>query len=285
MEMPLLDMKSLLVKAQQEKYGVGAFSIANMEMIMGAVKAAEELNSPIILQIAEVRLNYSPLNLIGPMMIAAAKSSKVPIAVHLDHGISMGKIEEALELGFTSVMIDGSAHPLEKNIELTKAVMEKAKKYNVTVEAEIGKVGGSEDGKEDHGMIYTDVREALKFYTDTNIDALAVAIGNAHGEYKGDPELNFEILDKINNEVDIPLVLHGGSGISEKDFRKCIELGIHKINVATSTFNSVEAMVRKMYSENNNGKIDYFKLHAAEIEGAYENVKMHIEIFNSKNKA
>ena len=128
MEMPLLDMKSLLVKAQQEKYGVGAFSIANMEMIMGAVKAAEELNSPIILQIAEVRLNYSPLNLIGPMMIAAAKSSKVPIAVHLDHGISMGKIEEALELGFTSVMIDGSAYPLEKNIELTRAVMEKAKK-------------------------------------------------------------------------------------------------------------------------------------------------------------
>ena len=163
--------------------------------------------------------------------------------------------------------------------------MEKAKKYKATVEAEIGKVGGSEDGKENHGITYTDIKEALKFYKETDIDALAVAIGNAHGEYKGDPKLNFEILESINKEVAIPLVLHGGSGISEKDFRRCIDLGIHKINVATSTFNSVESSVRKIYAGNSIKKTDYFQLHAAEIEGAYENVKMHIEIFKSKNKA
>ena len=120
--MPLLDMKSLLEKAKKEKYGVGAFSIANMEMIMGTIKAAEELNSPIILQIAEVRLNYSPLYLIGPMMIEAAKKAKVPVAVHLDHGMTLEVIKEALELGFTSVMIDGSQYPLEENIEITKKI-------------------------------------------------------------------------------------------------------------------------------------------------------------------
>lgn len=284
--MPLLDMKSLLIKAKKEGYGVGAFSIANMEMIMGAVKAAEELNSPIILQIAEVRLNYSPLYLIGPMMIAAAKSSKVPIAVHLDHGLTTDRIDEALELGFTSVMIDGSMYSLDKNIKITQTIVEKAKKYKATVEAEIGKVGGSEDGKEDHAILCTDVDEAEKFYNETGIDVLAVAIGNAHGDYKGDPKLNFDILESINNRLGaVPLVLHGGSGISEKDFRKCIDLGIHKINVATSTFKSVENSVRAAYNENNNKKIDYFKLHYSEIQGAYENVKMHIEIFKSKDKA
>ena len=283
--MPLLDMKSLLEKAKKEKYGVGAFSIANMEMIMGTIKAAEELNSPIILQIAEVRLNYSPLYLIGPMMIEAAKKAKVPVAVHLDHGMTLEVIKEALELGFTSVMIDGSQYPLEENIEITKKVMEQAKLYGATVEAEIGRVGGSEDGKENHGIVHTDVAEAEKFYKKTSVNALAVAIGNAHGVYKGEPKLNFEILDKINKIIDIPLVLHGGSGISEKDFRHCIDLGIHKINVATSTFNSVEKSVREMYSGDEKVKQDYFKLHAAEIQGAYENVKMHIEIFNSKNKA
>ena len=282
--MPLLDMKSLLEKAKKEKYGVGAFSIANMEMIMGTIKAAEELNSPIILQIAEVRLNYSPLYLIGPMMLEAAKNAKVPVAVHLDHGMTLEKIKEALELGFTSVMIDGSQYPLEENIEITKKVIEEAKKYGATVESEIGRVGGSEDGKENHGIVHTDVAEAEKFYNETNVNALAVAIGNAHGVYKGDPELNFEILDSINKTLDVPLVLHGGSGISKEDFRHCIELGIHKINVATSTFNSVEKNVRETYGSNENQKIDYFKLHAAEIQGAYENVKMHIEIFNSKNK-
>lgn len=283
--MPLLDMKTLLIKAKKEEYGVGAFSIANMEMIMGAVKAAEELNSPIILQIAEVRLNYSPLYLIGPMMIAAAKNSKVPIAVHLDHGLTIDKVSEALELGFTSVMIDGSMNSLDENIKITRTAVEKAKKYKATVEAEIGKVGGSEDGKENHEILYTDVDEAEKFCNETGIDALAVAIGNAHGDYKGEPKLNFDILESINNRLDIPLVLHGGSGISKKDFRKCIDLGIHKINVATSTFKSVEKSVRETYNKYDNQKIDYFKLHTSEIQGAYENVKMHIEIFKSKNKA
>lgn len=281
--MALVNMKELLNKAEEGNYAVGAFSIANMEMIMGAIKAAEELNSPIILQIAEVRLNHSPLYLIGPMMISAAKEAKVPVAVHFDHGITVKKIKEALELGFTSVMIDGSKYSLDKNIELTKTIVKEAKKYSASVEAEIGIVGGSEDGSEDIRVRYTDANEAERFYKETLVDALAIAIGNAHGVYKFEPKLNLEILAKIDNIIDIPLVLHGGTGITEKDFKNSIKYGIRKINVATATFNSVEEKIREIYKHND--KKDYFILHNNEVLGAYENVKNHIKIFGSENRA
>ncbi|HEY8804032.1 MAG TPA: class II fructose-bisphosphate aldolase [Clostridium sp.] len=281
--MPLVGMKDLLRKAENGKYAVGSFSIANMEMIMGAIKAGEELNSPMILQIAEVRLNHTPLCLIGPMMVAAAMSAKVPVAIHLDHGITIERIKEALEIGFTSVMIDGSKYSLKENMKLTKEVMEEAKKYNANVEAEIGRVGGSEDGSENLSVLCTGVNEAKEFYAQTGVDALAVAIGNAHGVYLEKPELNFDILDKINKSVEVPLVLHGGTGISEDDFRKCISLGIRKINIATATFASVEENVRRLYEQSE--KVDYFELHQAEIEGAYINVKRHMQVFGSQNKA
>lgn len=280
--MPIAKMKTLLEKAEQGNYAVGSFSIANMEMIIGTIKAAEELNSPIILQIAEVRLKQSPLQLIGPVMVNAAKEAKVPVAVHFDHGLTEEKIKEAIALGFTSVMIDGSKLALNENIELTKKIVKLAQASEVDTEAEIGKVGGSEDNSEDIKMMYTDVNEAETFYNSTKIDALAIAIGNAHGVYKGEPKLNFEILQNINKVIDIPLVLHGGSGISDDDFRKCIDLGIRKINVATATFSSVESNVRKLYSVSSN--IGYYDLHSAEIEGAYNNVKKHIKIFRSENK-
>ena len=144
--MSLVNMKDLLQKAKEGNYAVGSFSVANMEMILGIVKAAEEMNSPIILQIAEVRLNHSPLEIIGPAMLAAAKNAKVPVAVHLDHGTTLECIKKALELGFTSVMFDGSHLSIEENIRMTKEVVALAKKYNAAVEAEIGCVGGSEDG-------------------------------------------------------------------------------------------------------------------------------------------
>lgn len=281
--MALVCMKNLLKDAEKRNYSVGAFSIANMEMVMGAIKAAEEMNSPIILQIAEVRLNHSPLHLIGPVMIEAARSASVPVAVHFDHGLTIEKIAEALEIGFTSVMIDGSKLPLEKNIEITKEIVKLGKIYEAAVEAEIGVVGGSEDGSEDIKMKYTDVSEAKRFFEETNVDALAVAIGNAHGVYKFEPKLNIDILKEINNEVEVPLVLHGGTGITEDDFRACTKNGIRKINVATATFNTVARKIDEMYIYIRNNQ--YFDIHQKQIQGAYENVKKHIEIFNSKDKA
>ncbi|MBW9145283.1 class II aldolase [Clostridium sp. CM027] len=281
--MPLVNMRDLLSKAEKGKYAVGSFSVANMEMLIGAIKAGEELNSPMIIQIAEVRLNASPLELIGSMMVAGAKKAKIPVAIHFDHGLTLEKIKEALQLGFTSVMIDGSKYPLKDNIRLTREVIDEAKKYNADVEAEIGRVGGSEDGLKEISGLFTGVDEAKEFFDATGVDALAVAIGNAHGVYLENPKLNFDVLDKINKRVDVPLVLHGGTGISDDDFRKCVSLGIRKINIATATFASVEENVGKLYEESE--KVDYFELHEKEIEGAYINVKRHIKIFGSQNKA
>lgn len=281
--MSLVNMKDLLLKAQKGGYAVGSFSVANMEMILGVIKAAEEMNSPIILQIAEVRLNHSPLSVIGPAMLAAAKTAKVPVAVHLDHGTSLECIKQALELGFTSVMFDGSHLPFEENVAMTQKVIDMARPFGAAVEAEIGCVGGSEDGSEDIAMRCTSPEQAKQFYEQTGVDALAIAIGNAHGFYKSAPELRFDILEKVAAAVEIPLVLHGGTGISEDDFIRCHQSGIKKINIATATFAAVETSVKKAY---NNGEIGgYYDLHQAEIRGAYENAKKHIEIFYSANKA
>ncbi|MDA1762364.1 class II aldolase [Bacillus cereus] len=281
--MPLVQMKDILIKADQENYGVGAFSVANMEMVMGAIQAAEELRSPLILQIAEVRLNHSPIHMIGPLMVAAAKKATVPVAVHFDHGMTFEKIKETLEIGFSSVMFDGSHYPLEENIQRTKEVVELAKQYGATVEAEIGRVGGSEDGSEDIEMMLTSTKEAKRFAEETDVDALAVAIGNAHGMYNGDPDLRLDRLQEINGIVDIPLVLHGGSGISPEDFKQCIQHGVRKINVATATFQNIVSTVNTAVL--NTPYSDYFTFHQDVIEAAYENVKNRMLIFGSENKA
>lgn len=281
--MPLVQMKDILIKANQENYGVGAFSVANMEMVMGAIQAAEELRSPLILQIAEVRLNHSPIHMIGPLMVATAKKATVPVVVHFDHGMTFEKIKETLEIGFSSVMFDGSHYPLEENIQRTKEVVELAKQYGATVEAEIGRVGGSEDGSEDIEMMLTSTKEAKRFAKETDVDALAVAIGNAHGMYNGDPDLRLDRLQEINGIVDIPLVLHGGSGISPEDFKQCIQHGVRKINVATATFQNV--ITRVNTAALNTPYLDYFTYHQDVVEAAYENVKNHIRIFGSENKA
>lgn len=280
--MPLVNMKELLLKAKQGNYAIGAFNVANMEMIKGAIKAAEDLNSPIIIQVAEGRLEYSPLDLIGPMMVEAAKQSKVNVAVNFDHGQTLENIKRALELGFTSVMIDGSKLSLEDNIKLTKQVIYEAKKYGASVEAEVGRVGGSEDDSESLSILYTKEEDAKEFVKQTGVDILAVAIGNAHGVYTGDPKLNFEVLENINKSIDIPLVLHGGTGITEDDFRRCAKTGIKKINIATSTFNSVDKSVKEFYRDNKD--TNYFKMNKAQVNGAYDNVYRHIKIFGSENE-
>ena len=276
--MAIVTLKSLLKDAEEKNIGYGAFSIGNMEMIKGTIKAAEELNIPIILQIAEIRLKYSPLELIAPMMVQAAKEANVDVVVHLDHGLNIKTIERALEFGFTSVMFDGSNLDFNENISKVKEVVEKAKKYGASVEAELGVVGGSEDGSCDHKMVYTNPKDAKIFCEATNIDALAVAIGNSHGNYFKSPKLNFEVLKEINNIVDVPLVLHGGSGISDIDFKKCISYGIRKLNIATSSFDSLTKEVKNYIFNNKNH--NYFDINIAMELGTYNNVKNHIKIFS-----
>lgn len=278
--MALVKMKDLLRCAEEKNIGCGAFSVGNMEMVRGAIRAAEELDTPIILQIAEVRLKNSPLHLMGPMMVQAAKEAKVDVAVHLDHGLTFETVDKALELGFTSVMLDASTLPFEENIARVKAVVEKARKYGATVEAELGFVGGSEDGSCDHGIRCTDPDDAVVYARETGIDALAVAIGNAHGNYPVAPTLAFDVLEKIHEKVDIPLVLHGGSGITDKDFQRAISLGIRKVNIATASFNSLTAHVEK-YMESTD-KHNFFDLNDAMVQGTYENVKRHILVFNEQ---
>lgn len=277
--MALVKMKDLLERAEKNNIGCGAFSVGNMEMVKGAIRAAEELNTPIILQIAEVRLGHSPLHLMGPMMVQAAKEAKVDVAVHLDHGLTIETVKKALDLGFTSVMLDASTLPFEENIANTKKVVELAKQYGATVEAELGLVGGSEDGSCDHGIRCTDPDDAKIFAEQTGIDALAVAIGNAHGNYPVAPTLAFDVLEAIHNNVEISLVLHGGSGITDRDFQKAISLGIRKVNIATASFNSLTKKVETYIASTE--KHNYFDLNVAMVEGTYENVKRHIQIFNT----
>ena len=281
--MALVKMKDLLRRAEEKNIGCGAFSVGNMEMVRGAIRAAEELDTPIILQIAEVRLKNSPLHLMGPMMVQAAKEAKVDVAVHLDHGLTFETVDKALEFGFTSVMLDASTLPFEENIAKVKTVVEKARKYGATVEAELGLVGGSEDGSCDHGIRCTDPDDAVVYARETGIDALAVAIGNAHGNYPVAPTLAFDVLEKIHEKVDIPLVLHGGSGITDKDFQRAISLGIRKVNIATASFNSLTAHVEK-YMESTD-KHNFFDLNEAMAQGTYENVKRHILVFNEPYQA
>ena len=281
--MALVKMKDLLKRAEEKNIGCGAFSVGNMEMVKGAIRAAEELNTPIILQIAEVRLKNSPLHLMGPMMVQAAKEAKVDVAVHLDHGLTFETVDKALEFGFTSVMLDASTLPFEENIARVKAVVEKARKYGATVEAELGLVGGSEDGSCDHGIRCTDPDDAVVYARETGIDALAVAIGNAHGNYPVAPTLAFDVLEKIHEKVDIPLVLHGGSGITDKDFQRAISLGIRKVNIATASFNSLTAHVEKYMASTD--KHNFFDLNEAMVQGTYENVKRHILVFNEPYQA
>ena len=271
-------MKKLLENAEKNNIAVGAFSVGNMEMVMGAVAAAEELNMPIILQIAECRLKNSPLELMGPMMLSAAKNSKVEIAVHLDHGLRFETVQKALEMGFTSVMFDGSTLPLEDNIKAVKQVKEMADKYGATVEAELGVVGGNEGDGAAHEILCTNPDDAKLFCDETGVDALAVAIGNAHGNYPVLPNLRFDVLDDINKMVDAPLVLHGGTGITDEMFQQAIMLGVRKINIATASFDSLAKYALDYCKPFE--KANYFELSKQESIGVYENVKRHIKVFS-----
>ena len=276
--MPLCNMNALLKDAAQKKKAVGAFNVGNMEMIIAVVKAAEDMNSPVIMQVAEKRLTHSPLDLMGPMMVNAAKGSKVDIAVHFDHGVTFENIKKALDYGFTSVMFDGSLFSLEENIQKTREIITLASGYEADVEGEIGVVGGNEGGNINHEIKCTDPEDALVFSKSTDLTALAIAIGNAHGNYAVAPQLRFDILEETAKLIDLPLVLHGGTGLTEDDFKTAIKLGIRKVNIATSCYDALTASAKSYLT--NHESSNFFGLNEAMIEGFYEKVKQHIRIFN-----
>ena len=232
--MSLANMRDLLAEAEKGRYAVGAFSVANMECIRGVLAAAEACRAPVIMQIAESRLAHSPLYLIAPMMLAAARRASVPVAVHLDHGKTPDCVREALELGFTSVMCDGSDKPFDENLALTADVVKAAAPYGAAVEAEVGRVGKSEEGGEAEQKIAS-VGDCVRM-DELGIDALAVGIGNAHGLYAASPNLRYDVLELLHGKLRSSLVLHGGSGLTDEQFRRLISLGMRKINVATDIF-------------------------------------------------
>lgn len=232
--MPLMTTKQMLLDAQKGRYAVGAFNVENMEMVMAVIQAAQELNAPVILQTTPSTVSYAGLDCYLANVRAAAEKVSVPVVMHLDHGSSFELAMKALRTGYTSIMIDGSHESYEANIELSKRVVDACKPSNVPVEAELGKVGGKEDDRDGgKGCVYTDPVEARIFVEKTGVDSLAVAIGTAHGLYKGEPKLDFERLSEIAAVVSVPLVLHGASGVPDEMVKKSIERGVCKVNYAT----------------------------------------------------
>lgn len=231
----LRNTSEMLIKASKEGYAVPAFNIHNLETIQTVIEAAVELKSPVILAATPGTMDYAGRAYIQAMAEVAAKENDIPIALHLDHHETIESIEESLKLGTKSVMIDGSMESYEENIELTKKVVDLAHSYGATVEAELGKLVGQEDDKivEEKDAAYTDPDTVVDFVERTGVDTIAVAIGTGHGVYKSKPELDFERLEKINNLVDVPIILHGASGISKEDVQKCISLGCAKVNIST----------------------------------------------------
>lgn len=231
--MPLTTTGQMLLDAQAGGYAVAAFNVENMEMAQAVVAAAEELRAPVIVQTTPGTVQYATLELYKANVAALAKQATVPVAMHLDHGNSFELAVQAIRAGYTSVMIDGSHHPLEQNIQLTAQVVAAAAPGGIPVEAELGKVGGKEDGLDGGSGGYTDPAEALAFVQRTGVFSLAVAIGTAHGPYQGVPKLDVERLRQIRKAVSIPLVLHGASGLEDQSVQQCIREGICKVNFAT----------------------------------------------------
>ncbi|SOB89940.1 fructose-bisphosphate aldolase [Ureibacillus xyleni] len=246
--MPLVSMKEMLIKAKKEGYAVGQFNINNLEFTQAILLAAEEEKSPVILGVSEGAGKYmggfiSVVHMVKGLM--ESYKITVPVAIHLDHGSSFDKCKEAVDAGFTSVMIDASHHPFEENVKITSEVVEYAHAKGVSVEAELGTVGGEEDGVIG-GINYANPQECKALVEQTAIDCLAPALGSVHGPYKGEPNLGFAEMEEISNLTDLPLVLHGGTGIPTKDIQRSISLGTAKINVNTENQIAATKVIREI---------------------------------------
>ena len=231
----LVTLNEVLRDAQKNKYAVGLFNTVNLEMAKGVLGAAEKSRSPVIIGTAEALLPSATLVELAGILIGAAKRASVPVVVHFDHGLTEQLVYQAIDLGFSSVMYDCSTNGYEDNLRAVKRMTEYAHKRDVSIEAELGHVGDAGSGSHEGGGtgIFTDPYEAREYAMETGVDALAVSIGSAHGAYTSKPQLQFVILEEIRKQVQIPLVLHGGSGLSDNDFKTAIEKGIAKVNIFT----------------------------------------------------
>ena len=284
--MALVSVDYLLAKAEEQGYAVGAFNCNNMEIVQAIVAAAEAEKSPVIIQASQGAIKYAGLNYIVKLVEVAAESVSVPVALHLDHGTDFQQVIKCIRYGFSSVMIDGSKLPLKENIALTKKVVEIASPLGISVEAELGKIGGTEDDitvSEREAML-TDPQEAKIFVEETGVGSLAVAIGTAHGPYKGKPELDFERLKKIRELVQIPIVLHSSSGVPDEDIRRAIELGVRKINIDTNIRQAFMQGVKDALAQKPD-EIDPRKVLGPARERMTEIVREKIRLFGSSGKA
>lgn len=283
--MALVTTTELLKNAQEGHYAIGAFNVENMEMVMAVISAAEELQAPVILQTTPSTIKYAGLDYYLANAKVAAERASVPVAMHLDHGSSFDLAMKALRVGYTSIMIDGSHESYEDNIALSKAVVDACSPSQIPVEAELGKVGGKEDDLDGgEGSAYTDPIEAKVFVERTGVSSLAVAIGTAHGLYKGEPKLDLERLSEIREVVSVPLVLHGGSGIPDETIIESIKRGICKVNYATELRIAYSEGVKKVLNENPE-TIDPKKYGAEGLKCVKEFVKDKIMVCGCNGKA
>ena len=282
----LVSGKEILNHAHENGYAVGAFNVNNMEQVQAIIEAAEQTNSPVIIQASQGGLTYAGVEFIAEMGKVAAKKASVPVAIHLDHGTDFKQIMLCLRNGFTSVMIDASHYELDENIRKTKQIIEMAHAVGVSVEAELGKIGGTEDdvSVDEKDATYTDPAEAEKFVKETGVDYLAIAVGTAHGPYKGEPKLDFDRIKVLKERLNMPLVLHGSSGVPEKSIKKAVSLGINKINIDTDIRMAFHKAVKEFVS-NHPDVYDPRKIVGPARTAMKEIIADKMRMFGSKGKA
>ncbi|WP_461370329.1 class II fructose-bisphosphate aldolase [Candidatus Darwinibacter acetoxidans] len=282
--MALVTLREVLRDAVAERYAVGSFNAAEHSMAEAILEVSEEKGVPVILSVAEVHFRYMNLERFIPYLRRRIEEMKTPAVLHLDHGASLETIQRGLDLGFSSVMIDASILPFEENVSMTAQVVKLARKYGASVESELGHVAGGEgnlsEGSEADPGSYTKPEEAARFVKETGVDALAVAIGTVHGPYKGKPNLELELLQKIRAEVDVPLVLHGGSGLSDEQFRSVVACGINKINYFTEGSLAAVEEVRRLLAGGT--PLSYPDLIQAAQRRVREIVEKQIEVFGTR---
>lgn len=282
----LVSGKDILLHAQKNNYAVGAFNINNMEIVQAIAVAAEELDAPVILQASQGGIQYAGIEYISSLGKTASELVNAPVTLHLDHGTDFDQVMLCLRHGFSSVMIDGSRFPLEENIAFTKRVVDIAHPLGVSVEAELGKIGGTEDHivVDEREATFTDPEEAKRFVDETGIDSLAIAVGTAHGVYKGEPKIDFDRIKAIRSKVEVPLVLHGSSGVPYEALKKAVSLGICKINIDTDLRISFTDGVREVVETKPN-EIDPRKMLGPARDKMTETIKEKIRVFGSNGRA
>jgi len=282
----LVTGKEILDRAHKEGYAVGAFNINNMEILQAVIAAAEEENAPVIIQTSEGAIKYAGIKYLSALVRLAASEAKVPVALHLDHGTTYETIISCIANGWTSVMIDGSHHPLEENIAVTREIVKVAHAAGVSVEAELGRLGGVEDNiaVDEKDAMLTSPDEAEIFAREAGVDSLAIAIGTAHGKYKGEPKLDFDRLVEIKKRLNMPIVLHGASGVPDEAIKKAVELGINKINIDTDVRLAFTEGVKNVII-NKPEEYDPRKICGPAREEMKKVVKEKIRLFGCSNKA